>query len=148
MLYPVTGLGTGEDLFILDYFLFHSIRSSTFSFFFGQRGIYAGGSAGKPMPSWRGIITPAKRGKGARRKKETDDKTPAERHATMTWAQRLKRVFNIDMETCPHCGGPVKVIACIEEQQVIDKILAHLKEKEARAPPILPSPGLTDVTPT
>ena len=78
----------------------------------------------------------------------------------MTWAQRLKHVFNIDMETCPHCGGPVKVIACIEEQQVIDKILAHLKEKEARAPkpptlvppprvpPILPSPALTDVTPT
>jgi phospholipase A1 len=37
----------------------------------------------------------------------------------VTWAQRLKRVFNIDIETCAHCGGPVKVIACIEEQDVI-----------------------------
>ena len=82
-----------------------------------------------PNHRWRGIVTPAKRGKGAKRKKETDDKTPAERHASMTWAQRLKRVFNIDVETCPSCGGPVKVIACIEEQDVIDKILAHLKEK-------------------
>ena len=48
----------------------------------------------------------------------------------MTWAQRLKRVFNIDVDSCAHCGGPVKVIACIEDQQVINKILAHLKEKE------------------
>ena len=46
-----------------------------------------------PNHRWRGIITPAKRGKGAKRKKESDDKTPAERHAGMTWAQRLKRVF-------------------------------------------------------
>jgi len=23
----------------------------------------------------------------------------------MTWAQRLKRVFNIDIETCSKCGG-------------------------------------------
>lgn len=109
---------------------------------------------------WRGIITPAKRGKGAKRKKESEDKTPAERHAAMTWAQRLKRVFNIDIETCPRCSGPVKVIACIEEQEVIDRILAYLKAKEAkapappvlvpppRAPPVLPLPALTDLTPT
>jgi hypothetical protein len=48
----------------------------------------------------------------------------------MTWAQRLKRVFNIDVETCSRCGGAVKVITCIEDQQVIDKILSHLKEKD------------------
>ena len=29
----------------------------------------------------------------------------------MTWAQRLKRVFNIDITTCEECGGIVKVIA-------------------------------------
>jgi rRNA maturation protein Nop10 len=29
----------------------------------------------------------------------------------MTWAQRLKRVFNIDIETCSVCGGATKVIA-------------------------------------
>ena len=29
----------------------------------------------------------------------------------MTWAQRLKRVFGIDIETCPACGGAVRVIA-------------------------------------
>ena len=47
----------------------------------------------------------------------------------MTWAQRLKRIFNIDIETGRECGGHVKVIACIEDPVVIKKILMHLKEK-------------------
>lgn len=29
----------------------------------------------------------------------------------MTWAQRLKRVFRIDIETCEFCGTAVRVIA-------------------------------------
>ena len=28
------------------------------------------------------------------------------------------------------CGGPVRVIACIEDQDIIDRILAHLRDKE------------------
>ena len=62
-------------------------------------------------------------------------------------AQRLRRVFNIDIETCSECGGAVKVIACIEDPVVIKKILAHLKEiiapaglillPQCRAPPQL-----------
>jgi rRNA maturation protein Nop10 len=31
----------------------------------------------------------------------------------MTWAKRLKRVFNIDIETCSECGGDVRIIASI-----------------------------------
>ena len=58
----------------------------------------------------------------------------------MTWGQRLKRVFNIDIETCPKCGGTVKVIASIEDPAVIDKILAHLNQNStsieaSRLPP-------------
>lgn len=92
-----------------------------------------------PNHHWRAEITPAGRGKGARRNHNGETKSSVERHAAMTWAQRLKRVFNIDVETCARCGGPVKVIACIEDQVVIDKILAHLhdKEQKAPAPPLL-----------
>ena len=48
-----------------------------------------------------------------------------------TWAQRLKRVFAIDIEKCEVCGGKMKVIASIEDRgaappDVIDKILKHL----------------------
>ena len=60
----------------------------------------------------------------------------------MRWAQRLKRVFQVDVETCPKCGGTVKVLACIEDPPVIDRILTHLANKnlpglwaESRAPP-------------
>ena len=30
---------------------------------------------------------------------------------SMTWAQRLKRVFAIEIERCENCGGRVKIIA-------------------------------------
>jgi hypothetical protein len=44
----------------------------------------------------------------------------------MTWAQRLKRIFGIGIETCPACGGALRIIACIEDPAVIKKILTHL----------------------
>ena len=49
----------------------------------------------------------------------------------MTWAQRLKRVFGIDIETCPASGVTVRIIACIEDPDVIEKILTHLDAKTA-----------------
>ena len=60
----------------------------------------------------------------------------------MTWAQRLKRVFNIEIEVCGRCGDSVSVIACIEDQDIIDRILAHLRSKEQETPtqPLLVPP--------
>ena len=60
----------------------------------------------------------------------------------MTGAQQLKRVFNIDIEVCSRGGGSVRVLACIEDQDVIDRILAPLREteKEASARPLVVSP--------
>jgi hypothetical protein len=34
-------------------------------------------------------------------------------------------VFEIDMASCPHCGGPLTIIAAIEDQAVMAKILTH-----------------------
>ena len=48
-----------------------------------------------------------------------------------------KRVFSIDIEVCGLCGGFGRAIACIEDQDVIDRILAHLESKEQN-PPTLP----------
>ena len=44
------------------------------------------------------------------------------------------RVFNIDVSICPQCGGEARVIACIEDQAIIDKILDHLMKKGALPP--------------
>ena len=69
----------------------------------------------------------------------------------MTWMQRLKRVFAIDIDTCQRCGGPLKVIASIEDPELIANILSHLQQRSEegndehrrtpialRAPPQLP----------
>jgi len=86
-----------------------------------------------PNSKQRTLVTPTQRGKSLKE----ESKTPVEKRRAMSWAQRLKRVFNIDVETCIHCGGSVKVIACIKDQPVIDKILTHLKKKGSQ--PLLPN---------
>ena len=90
-------------------------------------------------------ITPAKRNKTKQALPTGQEKIGAQKHRSMTWAQRLKRVFGIEIETCEQCGGAVKVIASIEEPLVIQKILSHLNTKnddvvesllpQSRAPP-------------
>lgn len=75
-------------------------------------------------------------------KAEEKDKAKNKAYA-MTWSQRLKRVFKIDIEKCPSCEtGKLKVISSIEEPSVIKQILEHigvdasiLSPHAARAPP-------------
>jgi len=107
-----------------------------------------------PNSKYRSRVTPANRGKRQRcRSVHGADQTPAEKRASMTWAKRLKRVFNIDVATCDKCGGYVRIIASIEDPAVIQKILAHLDNiassaatallPDCRASPSLPL-GLLD----
>ena len=79
-----------------------------------------------PNSKYRAHITPGKRGKGK--------KVGAKGRASMSWAQRLKWVFNIDVEVCEYCGGTTKVLACIEDPAVIKKILEHLDKATTRQP--------------
>ena len=60
------------------------------------------------------------------------------RPVRLSWAKLLKRVFDLDLEQCPNCGGELKMIAAIPEQPVIKKILTHLG-LQARAPPRAPA---------
>jgi hypothetical protein len=100
-----------------------------------------------PNSKYRALVTLSRRGKGRKIKASDDaqDKSSEKSRASMNWAQRLKRVFDIDVEICDQCGGTVKVGACIEDLVVIKKILDHLDKKvpgseqsrlpESRAPP-------------
>ena len=58
--------------------------------------------------------------------KEHSDTLEVKKSRSMSWAQRLKRVFGIDIETCSDCGGKIKVIAIIEDYAVAKKILTHI----------------------
>jgi hypothetical protein len=110
---------------------------------------YHGGLA--PNHRCRGLVTPARRGKGIKSISNAEVRSGAERHAAMTWAQRLKRVLSIDIEVCGRCGGSVRVIASIEDQdvmpdkagQALDRILTHLRQKERETPtrPLLVPPA-------
>ncbi len=69
-----------------------------------------------------------------------DDTLEAKPIAPMSWMQRLRRVFAIDISTCSRCGGEVRVIAAITEQALIARILEHRAKGDepgggARAPP-------------
>jgi hypothetical protein len=73
-------------------------------------------------------------------------KSESEKRAAMSWAKRLKRVFDIDITVCEACGGSVKIIACIEDQTAINQILSPLQPSHSnnqvslpisRAPPAL-----------
>lgn len=44
----------------------------------------------------------------------------------ISWARLLKRVFDIDIEQRPHCGGALKILAAILKSTAITKILDHL----------------------
>jgi hypothetical protein len=62
-------------------------------------------------------------------------------------------VFGIEIEQCARCGGRLEVIASIEEPELIERILAHRRERGggamtvslgARAPPQA-SPAVAEV---
>jgi hypothetical protein len=58
---------------------------------------------------------------------ECDVETVQGRAHRIGWARLLKRVFDIDVQRCPRCGGgQVKIIAAILERAAIEKILTHL----------------------
>ena len=65
-----------------------------------------------------------------------------ERCCKMSWAMRLKRVFNIDVTICRHCQGLVRVIACIEDSQVINQILSHINKQREPLVVVIVSSGI------
>jgi hypothetical protein len=91
----------------------------------------------------RQVLLPIGNGIAPRRREQHDATAPACDHAQgaparLSWARLLKRVFDIDIEHCPNCGGSLKIIAAIEDPPVIVKILAHLG-LPTRAPPRSPA---------
>ena len=90
-----------------------------------------------PHSRLRAAITPAGRGAGGKGAKQGAEAPAVPKHVAMSWAQRLKRVFAIEIDTCARCQGRLRVIA---------RILAHrdrasggpepeLAPIAARAPP-------------
>ena len=92
-----------------------------------------------PNSPFRRAVVPGSAKPARKKRKKPATPTPVESAvdqvrptAPLAWAQRLKRVFEIDITVCPHCGGTLRVIADITDPDTIRTILEHLKQ---RAPP-------------
>ena len=72
-----------------------------------------GEMAGRMRPS-RAHITP-----NTTHTAQGDPNSPI---APLSWMQRLKRVFRIDIEGCPQCGARLRVTACIETPDYVPGI--------------------------
>jgi len=85
-----------------------------------------------PHSHLRHTIIPTPRQQGLA-EEETETASPR-----WSWARLLKRVFGLEMATCPLCQrGALRIIAVITQAEVIRKMLRHLK-RAADPPPIAP----------
>ena len=60
------------------------------------------------------------------------------------WARLIQKIYEVDPLVCPKCKGKMKVIAVIEDEDVIKKILIHLDlwDRKIRPPPKRPKQDL------
>ena len=57
---------------------------------------------------------------------ESEKESPRARQRRMTWAQLLKRVFEIDVLECPRCGGRMQQTSVITRPEVIRRMLESM----------------------
>jgi hypothetical protein len=72
-----------------------------------------------------------------------ENDTHEARAARRAWARLIKKIYEVDPLLCPECSGPMRIIAFIEEEQIIRKILEHLKlweDQQPRPPPAVAVP--------
>ena len=92
-----------------------------------------------PAAKWRSQIVPAApesdADPGACGHTRDDGAAIGSRPRNYSWAQLIRRVFQIDVLECSRCGGPLRILAAIQSPDAIRKILDCL-DLPSRAPPI------------
>ncbi len=103
---------------------------------------------GEQMVRYYGFYSNVSRGK--RKKAAADDLIPCILEPELTdkalrqnWARLIQKIYEVDPLICAKCSGKMKVIAVIEDAQIIKKILKYMdlwdvKRKpppQANAPP-------------
>ena len=65
------------------------------------------------------------------------ERWPALRARRRRGAELLRRVFQVEVEVCPRCGGEARIVGFITEPAVVRRILVHLARRgvDARAWP-------------
>jgi len=93
--------------------------------------------------------------RGLRKKTAADEQLssiiPAEMSSKAfrrNWARLIQKIYEVDPLVCPKCQAVMKIIAFIEQKQVIEKILRHLKMSDIHNhdPPPRNSPYISELT--
>ena len=60
------------------------------------------------------------------------------------WAQLIQKTYEVDPLTCPKCKGRMHVIAIVDDEVVIRKILTHLNlwDAKRKLPPCAHAPPI------
>jgi hypothetical protein len=68
---------------------------------------------------------------------EREESWPALTARRRRWAELLRRVFAVEVERCPRCGGAARILGFVTQPAVAARILAHLARRgiAARAGP-------------
>jgi len=113
---------------------------------------------GEQMVRYYGYYSHVYRGK--RKKQSQDEWIPcilelegSSKEYRKNWARLIQRIYEIDPLTCPRCQGQMRILAFIEDEEVIEKMLRHpfdcaqdrlgLWEAKARPPPKVKAPSET-----
>jgi len=81
--------------------------------------------------------------RGRRKKTLTDDQIPyilepelSPKEFRRNWARLIQKIYEVDPLVCSRCQGSMRVIAFIEDEDVIKKILKHLGLWEVKRKPL------------
>jgi len=101
---------------------------------------YAGGAYATRRRVWwrrRGVMLVAGVPTAAAAAPEPAADGPALRARRRRWAELLRRVFRVEVESCVRCGGAARLLAFLTEPAVVRRILTHLDRRgiDARAGP-------------
>jgi hypothetical protein len=105
---------------------------------------------GEQMVRYYGYYSNVSRGK--RKRQNQDEWIPyilepegSSKEYRKNWARLIQKIYEMDPLSCPKCQGQMRIIAFIEDEEVIQKILRHLGlwDLKARPPPKVKAPSET-----
>jgi hypothetical protein len=115
---PTAGTETADPLEFLARVLVHiPDKGQVTTRYYGWYANRPRGMRGKAAPAGPPAIVPAPR--------------VAPTEATRRWAALLQQIFEVDPLACPTCQGAMRIVACITQTAVIDRILTHLRTRAA-----------------
>jgi hypothetical protein len=95
---------------------------------------------GEQMVRYYGFYS--NKSRGLRKKAGTDDQVPAlieseisSKEFRQNWARLIQKIYNVNPLLCSKCSGSMRIIAFIEDEQLVKKILKHLSLWDVKRKP-------------